>query len=323
MMEIGVLLPHFGEHADVGTLVDGSRLVEEMGYDSLWVRDHILWTPHEMEGTDITFIEPLMTLAAISAVTKRVKLGMAVLIPIRWPLKVAQNLAALSVLSGGRVIGGYGLGNNPREFSAAGLVRDQREQIFAETIQIMRSVWSEDHVSFDGEVFRFEDITLEPKPVKPIPLVYGGTTQASIRRALEHMDGWLPGRIPLATLDARLEYLAERSAEAGKTLSVGVVPVVKVHRDRSAARDGIDVAALAQSSAGAKFWKRPPSGSFETIDDLEGLVIAGTPEDCKRELIKFAERGLDYVVLDLRLDFPRYMEQLELLAEAGLDEVKG
>ena len=58
------------------------------------------------------------------------------------------------------------------------------------------------------------------------------------------------------------------------------------------------------------------------FEDLEGLVIAGTPQECKHELAKFAERGLDYVVLDLRLDFPRYLEQLELLAEIGLDELK-
>jgi probable F420-dependent oxidoreductase len=321
-MEIGVLLPHFGQHASVDALIDGSRRIEEMGFDSLWVRDHILWTPHAMEGSDITFIEPLMTLAAISSVTSRVKLGSAVLIPIRWPLKVAQNLAALSVLSNGRVIGGYGLGNNPREFAAAGFHRDQREEIFAETIAIMRAVWSSDHVNFHGEVFQFEDVTLEPKPVAPIPLVYGGTTQASIRRALEHMDGWLPGRIPLATLDARLRYLEERSAEADKRLSVGVVPIVKVDRNRNRAREGIDVAALATSSAGARFWQPPPSGSFTTIEDLEGLVIAGTPADCKRELLKFAERGLDYVVLDLRLDFGRYLERLELLAESGLEDVR-
>ncbi len=321
-MEIGVLLPHFGEHAEVEVLIEGSRRVEQLGYDSVWVRDHILWTPHEMEGTDKTFIEPLMTLAAVAAVTTRIKLGMAVLIPIRWPLKVAQNLAALSVLSNGRVVGGYGLGTSASEFAAAGFRRDDREEIFSETIEIMRAVWAEDSVTYHGKIFSFENITLEPKPVAPIPLVYGGTTQASIRRTLAQMDGWLPGRIPLKTLDARLAYLAERSEEAGRTVTVGIVPLVKVHPDREKARANIDVAALATSSAGAKFWLPPASGSFSSIEDLEGLVIAGTPRDCKRELAKFAERGLDYVVLDLRLDFPRYLEQLEMLAEAGLDELK-
>lgn len=321
-MEIGVLLPHFGEFAHAETLIEGSRRVEELGFDSVWVRDHILWTPHGMEGSDMTFIEPLMTLAAVAAVTKRVKLGMAVLIPIRWPLKVAQNLAALSVLSGGRVIGGYGLGNDPAEFGAAGLHREDREDIFSETIEIMRAVWTSDNVSYKGKVFSFEDVTLEPKPVAPIPLFYGGTTQASIRRAVAQMDGWLPGRIPIATLDARLSYLGERSEEAGKKLSVGVVPLVKVHSDRDQALANIDIETLATSSAGAKFWLPPASGSFRTIEDLAGLLIAGTPEDCKRELTKFAERGLDHVVLDLRLDFPRYLEQLEMLAEVGLDELK-
>ncbi len=321
-MEIGVLLPHFGPHATVDALIAGSQQIEAMGYDSLWVRDHILWTPHGMEGTDMTFVEPLMTLAAISSVTNRVKLGTAVLIPIRWPLKVAQNLAALSVLSNGRVIAGYGLGNDPREFSAAGLDRDQREEIFAETIEILKLVWDQNDVSYEGTVFQFEGVTLEPKPVAPIPLVYGGTTQASIRRAVQHMDGWLPGRIPLATLDARLQYLAEQSAQAGKSLSVGVVPLVKLHRDRNTARENIDVATLAQSSAGSKFWARPASGSFSTVEDLEGLVIAGTPEEAKQSLVKFAERGIDYVVLDLRLDFSRYLEQLELLAATGIGDLK-
>ncbi len=321
-MEIGVLLPHFGEHADVETLVQGSRRVEELGYDSVWVRDHILWRPHGMEGSDLTFIEPLMTLAAISSVTTRVKLGMAVLIPIRWPLKVAQNLAALSVLSNGRVIGGYGLGSNPAEFQAAGLLRDDREQIFTETMEILRLVWSHDNASYRGTIFNFDDVTLEPKPAAPIPMFYGGTTQAAVRRAVAHMDGWLPGRIPLATLDARMAYLRERCDEAGKSLAVGSIPIVKVHRDRSRARADINVAALATSSAGAKFWIRPESGAFETIDDLEGLLIAGTPADCKAELVKFAERGLDHVVLDLRLGFETYLEQLEMLAEAGLEELK-
>ena len=176
-MEIGVLLPHFGEHADVETLVQGSRRVEELGYDSVWVRDHILWRPHGMEGSDLTFIEPLLTLAAISSVTTRVKLGMGVLIPIRWPLKVAQNLATLSVLSKGRVIGGYGLGSNPAEFQAAGLSRDDREQIFSETMEILRLVWNEDSVSHHGEIFRFDDVTLEPKPVAPIPMLSTSTAE--------------------------------------------------------------------------------------------------------------------------------------------------
>ena len=317
-MEIGVLLPHFGEHAKVEALVEGSRRLEQMGYDSVWVRDHILWRPHAMEGSNLTFLEPLLTLAAISSVTSRMQLGMAVLIPIRWPLKVAQNLATLSVLSGGRVLGGYGLGSNAAEFGAAGLALEDREDIFAETIEILRAVWASDDVTFRGKVFNFDNVTIEPKPVAPIPLLYGGTTQASIRRALSSMDGWLPGRIPLSTLDVRLDYLRQRSEEAGKRLSVGVVPIVNVHSDRAIARAGIDVPALAKSSAGSKFWAAPPSGSFSTIEDLEGLLIAGTPEDCIAEIDKFAQRGIDRVILDLRLDFGRYLEQLELLADAGL-----
>lgn len=313
-MKFGALLPHFGEHASVERLLDGAQRLEALGFHSVWVRDHLVWTPHEMEGTDQTFVEPLLTLASVGAVTERLVLGTAVLIPLRWPLKVAQNLASLSWLTGGRVMGGFGLGGNPVEFSAAGLDPDHREAIFQETLEICREVWERDEVSYRGEVFSFQDVTIRPKPMSTIPLLYGGSTRASVRRAVAHTEGWLPGRIPLATLDDRLELLEELSTQAGKSLLRGIIPLVRIAEDRELARKGINVDALATSSHGATHWIKPPSGEFRTIEDLEGLLIAGDPDDCRRELQKLVAREIDLVVLDFRLDFGRYMEQVELFA---------
>src|SRR5690606_21521279 len=99
MMRFGLLLPHFGEHASREQLVGNAPAIEEMGYDSVWVRDHLMYTPHGgMDSSDPTFFEPLLTLAAIAGQTERVKLGTAVLVPIRWPVKLAQNLATLDAL---------------------------------------------------------------------------------------------------------------------------------------------------------------------------------------------------------------------------------
>lgn len=79
-MKFGLLLPHFGEHASREQLVGRAKTIEEMGFDSVWVRDHLVFSPHGMESDDPTFFEPLLTLAAVGAVTERIRLGTAVLI---------------------------------------------------------------------------------------------------------------------------------------------------------------------------------------------------------------------------------------------------
>ncbi|MGH8872714.1 MAG: TIGR03619 family F420-dependent LLM class oxidoreductase [Acidimicrobiia bacterium] len=319
-MRFGLILPHFGEHASRELLIDRAKEIEEMGFDSVWVRDHLIYTPHGMESPDRTFLEPLLTLAAVAGTTNRLRLGTAVLVPIRWPIKLAQNLATLDFLAPGRVVAGMGLGNTRMDFEATGLDDESREQIMSETIEIARRLWTEDAVTHHGEAFAFEDVTLYPKPASPIPFVYGGTTRAAVRRAVSMMDGWIPGRIPLATLDARLAYLRELADEVGKKMMLGTIPLVIAHPDRDRAREGVEPEKLGVSSAGAKYWVKPPSGEFRTIEDLEGLLLAGDRDDILGSVAKFADRGLDLVVLDLRLQFDRFWEQVELLADWVLPE---
>ena len=171
-IKFGVLLPHFGKDASRSRLIDGSRMCEELGFDSLWVRDHLLWHPHGMEKAGLKFGEPFITLAAVAAVTKKIILGTAVLIPVRWPLKLSQNLASLSYIAGGRVIAGIGLGFTPAELSAVGLNREERIEIVRETVEICRIIWKENKACYRGKIFSFEDATIEPKPVEPIPFFY-------------------------------------------------------------------------------------------------------------------------------------------------------
>jgi alkanesulfonate monooxygenase SsuD/methylene tetrahydromethanopterin reductase-like flavin-dependent oxidoreductase (luciferase family) len=321
-MRIGVLLPHFGAAASPARIIDQSRRIEQLGYDSVWVRDHLVWRPHGMEGTDITFVEPFVCLAAIGAVTQRLTLGTAVLIPVRWPLKLAQDLASLSYLVGPRIIAGIGMGFNPGEFAAAGLSYERRAEITRETVDICRRVWAADDVSFAGDIFQFEHFSLKPKPAGPIPFWYGGSTRASVRRAVDYCDGWLPGRLPFLTLDNRLALLRELGARAGKQMRASAIPLIKIGRTREDGRRGIDIDALGGSSEGAKHWIKPPSGRFETLEDLDGLIIAGSPEDCAEGLRKFAARGIDHVVLDFRLQFDEFEWAVEAVAEHVLPQVR-
>ena len=322
-MTFGVLLPHFGANASPHRIVSGSAMVEQLGFDAIWVRDHLLWTPHAHEGTDITFVEPLMALAAIASVTTRIYLGTAVLIPLRWPLKLAQDLAALSYLSGGRVIAGLGTGHKHAELAAAGFDAEFRREILAETVEILRKVWAQDDVTHAGPRFAFEKISIRPKPVRPIPLWYGGTTRASVRTAVASYDGWMPGGTPIDTLDDRLAYMKEQAAAAGRPMpTVAFVPRVSIAKDRNLARRGVDVQALSTGSEGSKWWLKPKSGAFQTIEDLRGIIVVGDPNEVVEQVLEIAERTVDHFVFDLRGQFERYEESLELIAERVLPAVK-
>ncbi|MBI1996380.1 MAG: LLM class flavin-dependent oxidoreductase [Deltaproteobacteria bacterium] len=311
-MKFGVLLPHFGKEASPSRLIDGSRMCEELGFESVWVRDHLLWHPHGMEKAGLKFVEPLITLAAIAAVTKKTILGTAVLIPVRWPLKLSQDLASLSYMAGGRVIAGIGLGSTPAELTAAGLKGEERVEILRETVEICRHIWKENNASYKGKIFSFDDVTIEPKPVDPIPFFYGGSTRASIRRVAEYCDGWIAGRVPMATFDDRLKYLRSLTE---RNIALANIPIVCIEKDRAKALARVNVEELAGSSEGSKHWVKPPSGRFSTIEDLEGLLIAGNPDDCAKEIEKFRQRGIEHLVLDLRLQYDRYEEILRLISE--------
>ena len=111
-MTYGVLLPHFGPHATRERLLEGTRRVEALGFDAVWVRDHVVFHPHAYEPQDLTHVDPFVVLSALAAVTTSVVLGTATLIPHRHPIHTALLLGSLDYLAPGRVIAGWGIGAN-------------------------------------------------------------------------------------------------------------------------------------------------------------------------------------------------------------------
>ena len=320
-MTYGVLLPHFGADASPKRIIEGAVLAEDIGLDAVWVRDHLLWTPHGMEGTDPTFVEPLTVLAAIASRTSKIYMGSAVLIPLRWPLKLAQDLASLSYLAGGRVIAGLGLGSGEKELGAVGFKRSDRKKIFVETAEIVRKVWYQDRMDHNGQMFQYEDIGIFPKPVDPIPIWYGGTTTISVKNAVEYCDAWMPGRIPLATLDDRLATLDELVAAKGNKITKSIIPLVKVEKDRERARANVPIEALAGSSEASATWIQP-EGGFKELDDLRGIITVGNPDEVIEQIAEIASRGIDHFVFDLRMQHDRFEETLELIANDVLPTLK-
>ena len=322
-MRLGTMVPHFGEFATYESIVDLAVAAEKAGIRGFWARDHLIWKPHESESQNVTFLDPFVTLAAISAVTTKSVVGTSVTIPIRWPLKLAQEFASLAVLNRTGVLAGIGLGHNPEEFGAAGLDAAQRDPIFRDTVEIMRQAWGKGVVDFSGEVFTLDNVAIEPQPSKSIPIIYGGKTPAAVRRAVQHCDGWNGGGLPIATLVKRMDYLRELLGDSGKPFHVVGQPQVIITRDRRKAESMVPIDAMTRASEGSRFYVKPPSGKFETADDLRGLVIFGTPDDVVDGIMELKEHGMDELILDLRLQFDRYEEVLGLLGSEVIPRLDG
>src|SRR5262249_51358955 len=148
-MRYGLLLPHFGEEAHRDRLLAGARRAEALGFDSLWVRDHLVYEPHGgLERPDRTFYEALTTLAVVGASTARITLGPAALIPFRHPLATAQTVTTLTHLVGPRLVLGFGTGNFDHEFDAVGLRGIDRHSLLRSHVAILRRVMAESEVTY-------------------------------------------------------------------------------------------------------------------------------------------------------------------------------
>jgi len=325
-MKYGLLLPHFGQFADRERLLEGSKRAERYGFDSVWVRDHLIFEPHgEMESPNRSFFDALITLTAIGAVTEKIELGTGSLIPFRHPLEVALSIATMTHLVGPRVICGYGAGNFDHEFEAVGIDPTiKRWDLVEGTARVLEKVWTENEVAYDDGFYKFSDVTIEPKPVGgPPPFWYCGNTPASARRAVDYCDGWMPGRISLATFRKRVETMRERASEKGRPMPTpAVIPPTSVEATREEALRDVNVEGLLAWANNARFWVKPPSGRFETWEDLEGTLIAGSPDDVVEECRKFQDAGCEHLVFDFRFKFDRFFEQIDLLGTEVLPRLR-
>jgi alkanesulfonate monooxygenase SsuD/methylene tetrahydromethanopterin reductase-like flavin-dependent oxidoreductase (luciferase family) len=323
-MKFGLLLPHFGEHASKRNVIDGSVLAEQVGFDSVWVRDHLVFEPHgEMEKPDRTFYDALTTLTAIGAVTERIELGTGSLIPFRHPLVTALMAGTITQLVGPRLILGFGAGTFDHEFDAIQWGDRDRVELVRSNAHILERVFTENSVDYSDDNFTFTDVTIEPKPVGGrVPFWYCGATPRSARLAVEFCDGWMPGRISMATLEKRVLTMQELSAAAGRRIpTVAVIPPTSIERTREEALEHVNVPGLLAWANKAKFAVKPPSGTFETVDDLSGQLIVGTPDDAIAEIERFAAAGVEHLVFDLRFKFDRWFDQIEMLGSEVIAKV--
>jgi alkanesulfonate monooxygenase SsuD/methylene tetrahydromethanopterin reductase-like flavin-dependent oxidoreductase (luciferase family) len=320
-LKFGLLLPHFGSNASVEKCIEGSLKAEAYGFDSVWVRDHLVFTPYAMEGSDRTHIEGLLVLSAVAAKTRRLTVGTAMTICHRHPILLAQSFAALSQIAGGRVVMGMGLGGFPHEFAAAGWPSEpaERERLARINVELCRRLWAGEKVSYQDGCYNFEDVALRPLPVGPIPIWCGGSTPAACRRVVEFGEGWLPARITLATFRKRMAYLREISQVAGRSMGIsGVMPLTSIAADRETALRYVNMKGLIQEANKNSTWVKPANRIFSNLEDIRGFFLAGTPEDIVRETRAYEAAGADLVVFDLRLRYRDWYQQIDWLGKEVL-----
>lgn len=294
---------------------------EELGFDSVWMEEHHAVTNHYWPS-------PLVVLAGFATRTSWMTLGTDILVaPFHHPVRLAEDVAMLDVISGGRVTLGIAIGYKPDEFALYGVELERRGVRFEEQLTIMKQLWTEESVSVRGRYYTV-DGRLEPRPVQTPhpPLWIGGWGELSLKRAATFGDNWIPGpTADLSRLLAGKQTFLDNRRAAGRTTPIADWPltrdVIIADTDREArelAERHIMVAYRKEYAGG---WRHPfIDASIAT--DLDKLMadrfIIGGPEHCRAVIGRFVERyGMTHLIC--RMFFPglphaRIIRGLELLA---------
>jgi probable F420-dependent oxidoreductase len=189
-MTYGIHLPQYGRVAGGEAVTRAARHAEELGFADVWVSDHVVH-PAEQSYPSPYLLDPFATLAWAAAVTERVGLGTSVLVvPQHNPVWLANHLATLDAMSGGRVVVGAGVGWSKREYEALGQSFEDRGRRLDEILDLLRAAWHDDPVTFAGARHRLDEIRFLPKPAHEIPIWIGGGVEAAFRRAVAKGDGF-------------------------------------------------------------------------------------------------------------------------------------
>jgi probable F420-dependent oxidoreductase len=256
------------------------RRAEELPLVAAWCIEQVIGTAPVLES--------VTTLACAAAMTKRVRLGIAVLlIAQRNPIDTAKSLSSLDVISNGRLIVGVGLGASSRFYPAYGLSPEGRVTRFRENLEIIKRLWTEDRVTFHGRFSQLDNIPMQPKPVqKPHPPIwFGGHVEAALRRAAELGDGYIgAGSTPMATFLEDIKQLPPQFPRA-KRLYL----------------------ALGDNLPRLREW----FGAFYHKPEMaDQVAVWGSPRQIADEIRRLQDAGVNHLLLNPVFDEEEQMERL-------------
>jgi len=215
-VKFGIAIRNMGPQSTRATIRACANAAESLGFDALFVSDHLCIPPDQTEGSGGRYLDVLATLAWLAGSTERIRLGVSVLVvPYRPAVLTAKQVATIQELSGGRMILGVGVGWMKPEFEALGVDLHQRGRITEETLRVMRHLFAHDAEAYKGELVRFPAFVFSPRPPRPVIWI-GGNSQATLRRIVEFGDGWHP-MLPADKLKPAVTALNQQLAAQGRS----------------------------------------------------------------------------------------------------------
>jgi alkanesulfonate monooxygenase SsuD/methylene tetrahydromethanopterin reductase-like flavin-dependent oxidoreductase (luciferase family) len=341
VLKIGIYLnsqyPDTDDSASrIAELVQQVKLAESLGFDSIWAGEHHL-------TTGFHFFPQLALLSYLVPYSGRMALGTnLLLLPMHGPVDVAEQAAFIDVACGGRFILAVGLGYRPEEFAALGAPFEKRAARMVEGISVIRRLWSETGIDYDGSWFTLKDATLRPRPVSPAgpPIWIGATTDSAIRRAARIGDGFMATpNAKNSEVRRQVELFARCRTEVGikGPAEVGRMLEVYCHRDATEARRRAAPHLLAKYASYASWGLTGSAGaaarSATSIAGQEDFAtfardrfLIGSPDDVVAGLLH-QHRQVGITHLAMRLAWPGSepadsLECIELLGSEVLPRVR-
>jgi probable F420-dependent oxidoreductase len=305
-LKFGLVYPDLRGFISPGEL--GKR-AEQWGFDTFWVTDHALKTR----------LDPLTVLAAVSQVTQRLRLGTAVMVvPYRHPYLTAKAAVSVDVLSNGRLMLGLGIGDLFHEFEALEIDRRVRGRLTDERLDIIRRLFSEENLSFEGKFHHFRDLSLLPRPVQEpsIPIWLGGHwddgfANGVVRRTGRFADGFIPTFTPVegyAKAQAQISLHAEEAGRDPAEIEWGAQLWTYV----------ADNTAQGQRVGGETLKQRM---GLDRLDYLQGTAI-GSAKDCIDAIERYAAQGVTEFNLSAVCEPAEMVAQYRRIAEEILPHFK-
>jgi len=224
-MKIGVVFPQTEFEPDPIAIRDYAQAVEGMGFTHMHAYDHVLGANPDRPGGLLgpyaykdPFFEPFILFSYLAGLTRKIEFATGILIlPQRQTALVAKQAATLDVLSNGQLRLGVGIGWNEVEYVALGENFHNRGKRMEEQVRLLRLLWTQPLVKFEGRWHNIPDAGINPLPIqRPIPIWFGGSDDRVLRRMAQLGDGWMPGTRPIEQMRLLLDKLAQYLAEAGR-----------------------------------------------------------------------------------------------------------
>jgi probable F420-dependent oxidoreductase len=304
-MRFAIAIPQFyadGEFDPAAFRAYLSR-AEELGFESAWTQEQLLGSWNQLA--------PIETMTYAAACTRRLRLGCVVFVSTLYsPVHLAKSLSTLDQLSRGRIEIGVGTGGPGRPFAAFGVDPARYVTRFTEGIALMKALWTQPRVTFDGKFWQLKDAAMEPKPFqKPYPpLWFGAAGEPALRRAVRLGDGFFgAGSSPTARFAEQVTVVRQALAETGRPAES--FPIAK--RVYLAIDDNAERARARMNAALTELYGH-------RVEAIEAAAVAGTAADCVRELRQVGEAGAELILCTALFD---QAEQMERLAAVVIPEL--